>query len=171
MENHIPQLIAGFVASGGSYWLLRSKLAWGFAKRTYTEIDNGNWRVKKDLADAEINNNRRIERDNQRIDLAKDAEELREIGEQMQYDHKLHMEKLQAINHSSNVLTEKLSKRFDYLRFIKYKTPLFLAIASLGLASYEAIIGNSDLAMGAFAFAIPHLFEVLANKNTGITGK
>jgi hypothetical protein len=167
MENHLPQIIAGFIASGGSYWL-RNKMVRRNVDQAYKNQDKGHWRLKKNLSETEIRYKRNMEQFSTRLDHAKSAEEMEEIMSEAKEFGQYHESEMQMHKQTSDYYGKALDGVNKEVRFIKYNIPVLLAIASLGFAGYEAIMGNTELAISSLAFAIPHLFEAVANQKTGL---
>jgi len=167
MEHYIPQIIAGFAASGGSIWL-RNKIARGVFKRAYDTHDKGNMRLKKDLAQDTIEYRRGMDEISGKLDKAESIPEMDSIMLEAKTLDGYHGNQLKRHQKASDYYGSLIDKLNKDLRFIKYNIPLFLSIASLGLAGYESIAGRPDIAMASIAFAIPHLVEVAANQLTGI---
>lgn len=136
--------------------------------QTYKNQDKGHWRLKKNLSETEIRYKRNMDQFSTRLDHAKSVEEMEDIMSEAKEFGQHHESQMQMHKQTSDYYGKALDGLNKEIRFIKYKIPMLLAIASLGFAGYEAIMGNSDIAIGSLAFAIPHLFEAAANQKTGL---
>lgn len=167
MEHYIPQLAIGFLSSGGSIWL-RSRLARNKVEQTYQAHDKASFELKKDLQHDAIDFKNAMRSIEERMDEATHVDEMDSLMREAKMVDDYHSNQLKRHKKRSDYQGKFLTDLDRSLRLIKYQTPLFLGIASLGLAGYEFITGNNDLGIGSLAFAIPHLFEAAANQKTGL---
>lgn len=163
MENYIPQIAMGFVASGGSIWL-RSRIARRAVENAYQVHDKSSYELKREMQRDGIEHNHALREIEQKLDRAQHPDELDSIMSDAKIADEYYTNLLKRHKQRSDYQGTLISKLEKKLRLIKYNIPVLIGIASLGLAGYEFISGNSDFGIGSLAFAIPHLFEALANQ-------
>ncbi|MFZ6034868.1 MAG: hypothetical protein ACOYUB_01810 [Patescibacteria group bacterium] len=167
MEHYIPELAIGFLSSGGSIWL-RNKFARKAVEQTYQTHDKDSFELKKDLQHDAIDYKNAIRSIEDRLDKATHKDEMDSLMLEARTADEYHRNQLARHKKRSEYQGTYITKLDRGLRLIKFKAPLFLGIAALGLAGYEFFTGNNDLGIGSLAFAIPHLFEAAANQKTGL---